>query len=157
MKYDLEFLHLRFWCKGCVLLCVKEAFSFSLSFVLTLARELVVQFIHVPSATQTNNESKNLDCLYFTVGDYLSLCLWISFAICPSGPFQRKIQGALKVHSTCMKDSLPRYSLRSDIIGLLTCSSSCSPPGKNLISLKLFGFGSWKQSLHVLSVAKEVA
>lgn len=46
------------------------------SSVLTLTRELVVQFIPVPNATQTDNESKSLDCLYFTAGDYFkAFCL----------------------------------------------------------------------------------
>lgn len=44
--------------------------SFPSGYLFVLVNKLVVQFILMPNATQTNNESKSLDCLYFTVGDY---------------------------------------------------------------------------------------
>lgn len=111
----------------------------------------------MPNATQTNNESKSLDCLYFTVGDYLRfsasefhLLSAFLFSFSKEDSRTLEVQTLLGTSKgTCIKESLPRYSLRSDLIGLLTCSSSCSPPGKNLISLMLFSLGSWKQSLHI--------
>lgn len=90
--------------------------------------------------------------------EFSSLCR--TFPLCSSFSFREKSQGAWTPRATLsclLKKRLFRYSSSSGMIGLWAWPSPCSPPGKNLISLRLRGFGSWKQSLLTLHVAQEAA
>lgn len=74
--------------------------------------------ILVPSATQTSGSQRVQSVSTSQTRDYFkSFCFRISFAICLSVPFQRKIQGAPKVQShfesTCIKHEFAQVQFQS--------------------------------------------